>query len=223
MLGVFTWGWISRRVEEEVLNKALIHADKIVETMKYVNEVMIAFKQGLMNEVESKFKKVHITEKEADDVKREIIKKLSEGYVHPIDREELIRLILTIDDIAAFGKSAARKATMISPNDVDLEIKEYLTIISSKIVEATKLIRQALEVIGKEPRKALEIADNVEKIEEEVDDIRTEAITKILKFCEKSKISTCIITKEIIDSLEQSTDKCEDVADVIRSIAVMHT
>lgn len=222
-MGVLTWGWISRRMEEQVLAKALTHTNKIIETMKYVNEVMAAFKRGVVSEVESNFKKVHTAEKEADEIKREAIKELSEGYVHPIDREELIRLILTTDDIAAFGKSAARKATMISPDDIDAEIKDYLVVISSKIAEATALIRQALEAVSKEPRKALEIADNIERIEEEVDDIRAEAIVKILKFCEKSKISSCIIAKEIIDSLEQSTDKCEDVADVIRSIAVMRT
>ncbi|MBS7621781.1 DUF47 family protein, partial [Candidatus Bathyarchaeota archaeon] len=41
--------------------------------------------------------------------KEEIISEISRGPFHPIDREDIIELVLTIDDIAANLKSASRK------------------------------------------------------------------------------------------------------------------
>ncbi len=44
-----------------------------------------------------------------------------------------------------------------------------------------------------------------------------------MRFCDEAgKVSVCIITKELVDELESSSDECENSADVIRSIAVMH-
>ncbi len=74
--------------------------------------------------------------------------------------------------------------------------------------------------LAKDPRRALEVANSVERIEEEVDEIRMKALEKVLEWCDRAKVSSCIICKEVVDSLENASDKCEDVADVIRGIAL---
>ncbi len=45
--------------------------------------------------------------------------------------------------------------------------------------------------------------------------------TSSTRNCEESKISQCLMLKEVMDSIENSADKCEDVADVLRSIALL--
>ncbi|RLG84856.1 MAG: hypothetical protein DRO18_06705, partial [Thermoprotei archaeon] len=104
--------------------------------------------------------------------------------------------------------------------------EETLTIIekmAERNFEATKRIKEAIEALIKEAKKALGIADIIEHIEEEVDDIRMEALELVLSKCHEEirSISLCILLKDIIDSIENSVDRCEDVADVIRSIAVL--
>ncbi|MEM4601170.1 MAG: DUF47 family protein, partial [Sulfolobales archaeon] len=66
-----------------------------------------------------------------------------------------------------------------------------------------------------------ELANKVESLEEEVDDIRHEVFREVLKFCDSSRSSKCMLTKEIMDSIENAADRCEDVADVLRSIALL--
>ena len=67
----------------------------------------------------------------------------------------------------------------------------------------------------------MKIADKIEALEEEVDEIRVMGLAKVLEWCDKTGPSACIIAKEAVDSIENAEDRCEDVADVIRSIALL--
>ena len=151
-----------------------------------------------------------------------LLRELNKGYIHPIGRDELIRLVLVGDDIAAYLKAVVRKACMSEPSEIPEEIKDYAIRMAEEIHDATTKLVEAVSLVKKEPKKALELADEVEKIEEEIDDIRDEALRSVFNICNNSKPSTCLISKEIIDSLENSSDRCEDTGDVIRSIAVMN-
>ncbi len=222
MLGAPTWAWIGRVVEKEALTLALTHIKKVSEVSVATLELMKIFKTNNKKAVKEAFKKVNSFEESADDIKRNIIKELSKGYIHPISREELIRLILVGDDIAAYLKAAARKACMSEPSEIPEEIKNYALRMAEEIHEATTRLVEAISLVKKKPEKALELADEVEKIEEKIDDIRDEALRSVFNICDNSKPSTCLISKEIIDSLENSSDRCEDTGDVIRSIAVMN-
>ena len=220
-MGAPTWSWISRRVEKEVLRRALEHIEKISQVAAETVKVMEALKASQPPQVLEAFQRVDKLEGEADEIKRNIIKEMSEGFIHPIDREELMRLILVADDIAAYLKAASRRATMIDPDKLDAAIKEYAVKMSEEVAKATSLLENAIEGLVSNPRNSLKLADNVERIEEQVDDLRDDALREVMKFCDKATVSACIIGKEIIDSLENSSDRCEDVADVVRSIAVM--
>lgn len=222
-MGAPTWSWISRRVEKEILDKAINHMSKISDVAEATKELLEALNKGSKEAVMEAFGKVNVLEREADDIKREAFKELSEGFIHPVDREELIRLILTGDDIAAYAKAASRRATMADPEALDPEVKELALVMITKIIEATELLKEAITLMSREPKKALELADKIERIEEEVDEVRAEALAKVFRFCDRANPSACLISKEIIDALENSSDKCEDVADVVRSIAIMHT
>ena len=222
-MGATTWSWIARTVETMVISKALEHISRVIEVAECAHKLFLKFRDGSREGVLSTYSCVYESEKKADEVKRTIIKELSEGFIHPIDREELIRLVLTVDDIAAYVKAACRRACLVNPRDVDPTIRDYLIEMISRVVKSVKLLKEAIEVLRKEPKKALELADNVERIEEEVDEIRIKALAEVLKLCDKSRPSVCLMAKDIVDSLENSEDRCEDSADVIRSIAILRS
>ncbi len=215
------WHWIGSRLSKEALHSVVTHLNLILEVSKASLEFFKCFKENDVNGVQAYFSNIFKYEREADDVKRRILEELSKGFIHPIDRDEIIRLVLASDDIAAYIKAAARRATLIDPKLVDYEIKFYATVMCEKVLRAIELLKEAVVTLHSEPSKTLSIANDVERIEEEVDEIRLKALGKVLKFCDQSEVSTCIVAKEIIDSLENSADRCEDSADVIRVIAVL--
>jgi uncharacterized protein Yka (UPF0111/DUF47 family) len=75
----------------------------------------------------------------------------------------------------------------------------------------------AIEKLVKEPRAVLGLENEIEHIEEEVDDMRIEVFNEIIQLCDKVNTSSCILSKELMDSVENAADKCEDVADILRS------
>jgi len=215
------WSWIAKRKEREVISICIKHVDKVIEVAKYAKDLMNAYANGMIDKVKELYREVFDREKEADDIKRSIIAELSKGIFHPIDREDLVRLTLTIDDVAAYLKAASRRLMLLIPTRVSKEISNLLILMASKVYEATMLIKDAIIELVEDPRKSLKLADDIERIEEEVDDIRMKALEEVLKWCEEVKVSPCIICKEVVDSLENAADKCEDVADVIRAIALL--
>jgi len=198
----------------------IVHIDKISNIAKTLKEMVEHYVKKEFDVAKSKYEQIFNMEREADNIKRKIIAELSREMFHPIDREELIRLTLTSDDIAAYLKATSRRLLLLSEAEIPPDVSQVILSMIDKIYDATKLLKDDVTELFEVPRKALEIADDVERLEEEVDELRMEALESILKWCETVKVSTCILTKEIIDSLENAADKCEDVADVIRSIAI---
>ena len=216
------WGWIGRRRQLEIIEMSLNHINKIIEVSNELSEFLETYVTKGKEEASKVYEKIFLSEKEADDIKRDIISSLSTGIFHPIDREDLIRLTLTSDDIAAHAKYAARNLLILPQREIPKELGDLLIKMSKELQKATIRIKDGINELYRDPRKALEVADTIERIEEEVDEIRTEALEKAVAWCDTIGIpSVCIIIKEVIDSIENATDKCEDVADIIRSIALL--
>lgn len=216
------WSWISRRRQAEIIEMSLNHVDKIIEVSNRLTEFLETYFTKGKDSASEVYKKIYLAEKEADDIKREIISSLSMGPFHPIDREDLIRLTLTLDDIAAYVKYAARNFLILPQKKLPDDLEKLLIKMSKELQKATLRIRDGIKELYKDTKKALEIADIIEKIEEEVDDLRTQALERAVAWCDEvATPSVCIITKEVIDSIENATDRCEDVADIIRSIALL--
>jgi len=127
-----------------------------------------------------------------------------------------------LDDIAAYAKYAARNFLILPQKEPPKDLEELLIKMSKELQKATLRIKDGIKELYKDIKKALEIAETIERIEEEVDEIRTQALEKAVAWCDELITpSVCIIIKEVIDSIENATDRCEDVADIIRNIALL--
>lgn len=214
--------WLARKREKELMGFCKTHADKIVETVVHLKQVVYSFCDDDQEGLQKGFKLVFEKEREADEIKRKILEELSTGPFHPIDREEVVRFVLTADDVAANAKSAARKIRSSSTKEVTQEIKDGLKGLSDRLINIVDTMRDAFSQLLKDPKSAIKIADKVERIEEEIDDYRVELVEKILKLGNTAKsLSAWLMLKEAVESMENVADRSEDVADVIRSIAIL--
>ncbi|NIV43924.1 DUF47 family protein [Candidatus Bathyarchaeota archaeon] len=214
--------WLARKREKELMNLCKAHADKIVEAVVHLKQVIYSFCDDDQEGLQNGFNLVFEKEREADEIKRKILEELSAGPFHPIDREEVVRFVLTADDVAANAKSAARKIRSSSIKGVTKEIKEGLKGLSEMLVNIVNTMRDAFTKLLKDPKGAIAIADKVESIEEDIDDYRVELVEKILKLGNTAKsLSAWLMLKEAVENMENVADRSEDVADVIRSIAIL--
>jgi predicted phosphate transport protein (TIGR00153 family) len=215
------WSWISRRRREDLLKFYVEHVDYVVRVVEESRKVIDELVAGNAELVATYWNSVFELERKADEVKRRILAELASEAFHPIDREEIVRLVLTTDDIAAYAKAWSRRAVLYLPERVPEGIGRAFREMATKVEEATKYVRRAVEYLPKDPRSVLEIANAIESLEEAVDDIRHDVFREILKYCERGRVSRCLLLKEIMDSIENAADRCEDVADVLRGIALL--
>ncbi len=215
-------GWLSRREEKTVLNLCKNHLDEIVETVKAMARVVYSFCDEDFNALEIHYKETFDSERDADKIKHNILRNLSTVHLHPIDREEIIRLVLTADDIAENAKSGARKLRLISKESLTNEIKIDLKEMADRCVEIVEKVRIAFHALSKSVDAAIKEANEVELLEESIDEFRIGLIKLVLKYGDETKkIGSWFMLLNAIENMEEVSDRSEDVADVIRRIAIL--
>ena len=103
-----TFYWIGKRREKETIRMCIELANKVRDAVNAMYELVNAYVNNDFNKLNDIYNKVFIAEREADNIKSKIIRSLAEGVFHPIDREEIAKLTLAIDDVAAGAKVASR-------------------------------------------------------------------------------------------------------------------
>ncbi len=215
-----TWSWLARRREREVIGHCLEHLRLIEEECRELIEELKCVIKGEFDCAEEHYARVFSLERQADELKLGLLKNLSSGVIHPISREELVRLILTTDDIGTNLKMAGMRLRLVRTGRIPKDLLELYLRMAEKVLEQIRLLGEAVRLLAGEPERAVEVAEKVERLEEEVDEIELEGEKRIMKFCDESKPSDCLLAHYILDSIEESSDNCEDVGDVIRSIAL---
>jgi predicted phosphate transport protein (TIGR00153 family) len=139
--------WLSRQTEKEVISSCEDHLSKIFQ-------VVDKFKQFIEKYVNNDVEGCHHLaieisnlEREADQIKENIIEKLMRLLFHPMDQDEIIKLVTTADDIAAHLKSATRKLLYTTPQEVPNNIKEGLKSITQLLVEEKDRLKKPLKLL----------------------------------------------------------------------------
>ena len=214
--------WIGRRKQRDVLKLSKNHLSKVMDLTKAFRKYLEAYVSNDSEGMKKRFEEIFDLERSADDEKEKIISEVSRGPFHPMDREDLMRLVLTMDDIAANLKSAARKLLYSDPKEVPENVKNDLLKLSDMTITIVQRLEEALDALTRGSKDTLKFADSVERMEEEIDDFRSELIAKILKWGDESrKISSLLMLKEAVENVENASDRAEDVADVIRGIVAV--
>ncbi|HEY0160010.1 MAG TPA: DUF47 family protein [Thermoanaerobaculia bacterium] len=154
-------------------------------------------------------------EHKCDFLTHEIIQRLNKTFVTPIDREDIHELARTLDDVMDAIDNAASLIPLYKIDKIRPGARELTRIIIQQCDE----IRTAVEAL--EQRKGvLERAIEINRLENEADRIHKNAISQL--FDEETNPITILKWKEIYDLLEEATDACEDVANLLENVVVKH-
>ncbi len=154
-------------------------------------------------------------EHKCDFLTHEIIQRLNKTFVTPIDREDIHELARTLDDVMDAIDNAASLIPLYRIDKIRPGARELTRI----IIQQTDEIRTAVEAL--EQRKGvLERAIEINRLENEADRVHRQAISQL--FDEERDSIAVIKWKEIYDLLEEATDACEDVANLLENVVVKH-
>lgn len=155
-------------------------------------------------------------EHEADELTREIISRIDQTFVTPIDREDIHLLTTNLDDVIDLLDGAARRTEMFHLE----ESKEPAIRMCDVLVKSADHIYKSVRLV-KKTKLVAEHARSVKLLEEEGDAIYREAILEL--FRGSPDPLEVIKWKDVYDKLEDAIDRCEDVANVLESIALKHS
>ena len=165
--------------------------------------------------VADKAHEIKEVEHKCDFLTHEIIQRLNKTFVTPIDREDIHNLARTLDDVMDAIDNAASLIPLYKIEKVLPGARELTRV----IIQQTDEVRAAVEAL--EARKGvLERAIEINRLENEADRIHREAIGRL--FEQERDPITVMKWKELYDLLEEATDACEDVANLLENVVVKH-
>jgi hypothetical protein len=154
-------------------------------------------------------------EHKCDFLTHEIIQRLNRTFVTPLDREDIHTLARSLDDVMDAIDASATILRLYHIETVRPGARELSHIIfdsAEELVHAVKAL---------EGRKGVaERAVEINRLENEADRAHQAAVQAL--FQEERDAIVIIQWKEIFDFLEQATDRCEDVANVLEGVVVKH-
>jgi len=157
-------------------------------------------------------KRIKNIEGKGDNIVHNIIGSLDKTFITPIDKEDIHRLAMLLDDVIDFIYATSIRLFIFKIEKIDDHIKKLTDIIVDIIGKIE------LGVIGVSKLKSMNrFYIDIHTLENKADDVYHEALDKL--FDKKNPIEI-IKYREIYEYLENITDKCEDIANVIESIVV---
>ena len=196
--------------EEKFYSDFLALADELLQGSRLLEE-MVAVEHPNWDKAEE----IKEVEHKCDFLTHEIIQRLNRTFVTPIDREDIHELARSLDDVMDAIDASAALIRLYRLDRVRFGLRELATIISS----STRTIRLALEALEQGKGVAAHAVE-INRLENEADRVHQQAVARL--FDEESNPIMVIKWKETLDFLEDATDRCEDVANVIEGVIVKH-
>ncbi|HZO24883.1 MAG TPA: DUF47 family protein [Chloroflexota bacterium] len=155
-------------------------------------------------------------EHQGDFIVHETLNLLSRTFITPLEADEIRALVSAVDDVTDWIEDAADALILyevVQPIPEVQTLARLLADATGQIVEAMPLLREKKNL----PRiKAYTVEIN--RLENEADRVLRNGLTRLVR--ERDDWFEFMRWKEILEKIEEATDKCEDVADVLEAVAV---
>ena len=167
-------------------------------------------------DLESRAERVKQIEHECDEITHAVVEGLHKTFITPIDRNDIYTLITKMDDIMDFVEAAADRVALYEIPTMTKEVGDLarcLVASAEHVLGAVSSIRD----LGK-PNGILQHCIEINRLENVADSILRSALARLFRE-EKDPIAV-IKWKEIYETLESATDRCEDVANIIEGVVL---
>jgi predicted phosphate transport protein (TIGR00153 family) len=187
------------------------HAGEIVQASRELAALMAAF-----DDLERRSYVIETIEKRADRVAHTAIDLLHKTFITPIDRDDIHRLITRMDDIIDLMEDVAHSVHLYDVRSITPEARRLADIgaaCAERVKEAVRLLSNM-----ENARQIMAICGEIDKLESEADHVMRSAMAKL--FRDEPDVRQVIKMRSIYELLEEVTDRCQDVANIIEGIII---
>jgi predicted phosphate transport protein (TIGR00153 family) len=180
----------------------------IVHAAQLLDDMLSSFPEskGLSREI-------LICEQDGDQITHEVIRRLNQTFVTPIDREDILELVSALDDVVDYTEEVADYLGLYrieAPMVQALALAHVLRDATQQIALAIPLMRGFKDI----SKHTVE----VHRLENEGDRISREAIASLFE----AGIDPMVVIrwKDIFERLENAIDATERAADILEGIVI---
>ena len=180
------------------------------------SELLLAAAAGGNSQLSDAAEKIRVLEQRGDEIIHEVFRTLNSTFITPLDPEDIHSLASHLDDVLDALEDSAQRM-------VDYRIEPMpppAVEMCRQIVACGRSMQTAFEALNRN-EKLIDHCIEINRIEEIVDGQLRAAVRELFDH-EKDPIRIMKV-KEIYEFLELTTDRCEDVADVLQNVVVKNS
>ena len=212
--------WFGDRRNVTVLEMTHNHLDLTTRAVRELYEMVRVV--GDAPESKNEFyDRISEMEMKADQIRRDMVTELSQRDLYPTERDDLMELVRAVDWIADSAREAGRILVIIPFERLPEELRNSIENMCRENYSCVRALAECIHALSGNPKRALELADQVELFEEDVDDLYAEA-RRIMAGIDDMGMTrgASILLNEFMDAVETVADWCENTADIARAIAI---
>jgi uncharacterized protein Yka (UPF0111/DUF47 family) len=169
---------------------------------------------SLLKENASKLERL---EHDADAVTHEVLVRLDKCFITPIDREDIHRLALILDDCIDTMEAAVDHMVLYRIDHLPSAVLELAVCLEAQASQ----IKQMMPLLKNLKWDAIKpYCIEINRLENEADRVTRKALGDL--FDGVTPALEVIKWRDIYEMLEDASDKCEDVAGVVEGIVLKH-
>jgi len=187
-------------------------AHNVIEGSRLLKELMEDY-----TNVQQKIERIKEVEHIGDGITHDIALRLNQTFLTPLDREDIHDLASALDDILDAVEAVADRFAIYKiaqPTESAIRLGDIL-------YRASVAVGRGVDHIAMSHEEVKEYGVQVNSLENEADRVSRDAISEL--FEKEANPIAVIKWKEIYETFEEGTDRCEDVANVIERIVLKQT
>ena len=158
-------------------------------------------------------------EHEGDAATHQIMAELHRSFITPFDREDIALLAHSLDEVTDYIHSSADMMILYKVGQPTERARQLADIIVQEVAEVLKALTEMRHKV--DLRHILRHCVEINRLENVGDLVYRSALAEL--FANEKDIPSIIIWREIYQSMENATDRAEDVANVLEGVALKYT
>lgn len=192
-------------------------ADHAEIAKQSVEELVKAFEEE--DRIEDILAEAVKIETEADAMVAKILKRLHKTFITPFDREDILALAQKLDDLVDAITDIIDKMHMFNVSGASAEVRQMVSLVHTTVGQVAKSIGY-LSDLKKQHLKLEARCNRIVALEAEGDALYRREMAKLFRDC--ADPVEIIKWKEILTSLEDTLDVCEDITKLLKRVVLKY-
>ncbi|HYY66262.1 MAG TPA: DUF47 family protein [Nitrososphaeraceae archaeon] len=213
----------SGELEVQAKRKALavLHDEinRILNSARDLSMLTTSLLKADDKDIQACLQRMRNAEEEVDNLQRKITREVVEIGSLMVYREDVLRTAYIMDDIAGYISGIAFRLANIKMSSLKKgKFDEDLKQLSGMVLEAIFKLNEMARALSINPASIIELAQDVQRLEKQVDGKYRTVIIKVLN--EITVTKDLLLLKDAMEGIEGMADKCQEAADSFTILAL---